>query len=188
MGNHLDYEINKELGECYLFMGDLDKAEDYYKKAVSSNGVHPDPYLGLATIAMQRGALNDAYVMYAKASSIEPSDKALAGMAIVLMENGRHEEAYEHFQKALDCNPQNIIALHGFLQEGFQLGRLDEVVARLRACLELLPDQQAVRFALAGCFVTQGRIQDAKKELEALLSINPAHAEALELYEELSDK
>ena len=26
MSSHLDYEINKELGECYLFMGDLDKA------------------------------------------------------------------------------------------------------------------------------------------------------------------
>lgn len=27
MSSHLDYEINKELGECYLFMGDLEKAE-----------------------------------------------------------------------------------------------------------------------------------------------------------------
>ena len=24
MENQLDYEINKELGECYLFMGDFD--------------------------------------------------------------------------------------------------------------------------------------------------------------------
>lgn len=188
MGNHLDYEINKELGECYLFMGDLDKAEDYYKKAVSSNGVHPDPYLGLATIAMQRGALDDAYMMYSKATSIAPSDKSLAGMALVLMEHGKHEEAYEYFQKALDRNPQNLIALHGFLQEGFQLDRLDEVVTRLRTCIDLQPDQQAVRFALAGCFMTQGQVAEAKKELETLLSINPAHSEALELYEALLNK
>ena len=38
MDNHLDYEINKELGECYLFMGDLDKAEEYYRKAVANDG------------------------------------------------------------------------------------------------------------------------------------------------------
>lgn len=55
MSSHLDYEINKELGECYLFMGELDKAENYYHKAAGSNGVHADPYLGLATIAVQRG-------------------------------------------------------------------------------------------------------------------------------------
>ena len=35
MDNQLDYEINKELGECYLFMGDFDKAEEYYRKAAS---------------------------------------------------------------------------------------------------------------------------------------------------------
>ena len=34
MSNHLDYEINKELGECYLFMGDLEKAEEYLSQAV----------------------------------------------------------------------------------------------------------------------------------------------------------
>ena len=37
MDNQLDYEINKELGECYLFMGDFDKAEEYYRKAASNN-------------------------------------------------------------------------------------------------------------------------------------------------------
>ena len=60
MSGQLDYEINKELGECYLFMGDLDKAEEYYGKAVTSNGIHADPYLGLATIAVQRGDLDKA--------------------------------------------------------------------------------------------------------------------------------
>ena len=46
MSSHLDYEINKELGECYLFMGDLNKAENYYQKAAGNNGVHLDLYLG----------------------------------------------------------------------------------------------------------------------------------------------
>ena len=55
MSQHLDYEINKELGECYLFMGDLDKAENYYRKAANSAGEYADSYLGLATIAVQRG-------------------------------------------------------------------------------------------------------------------------------------
>ena len=48
MSNHLDYEINKELGECYLFMGELDKAEDYYVKAADSTSSQAEPYLGLA--------------------------------------------------------------------------------------------------------------------------------------------
>ena len=43
MSNQLDYEINKELGECYLFMGDFDKAEEYYRKAASSNSQSAAP-------------------------------------------------------------------------------------------------------------------------------------------------
>ena len=45
MSNHLDYEINKELGECYLFMGELDKAEDYYTRAAASGEDQSDPYM-----------------------------------------------------------------------------------------------------------------------------------------------
>ena len=30
MSNQLDYEINKELGECYLFMGDFDNARRFF--------------------------------------------------------------------------------------------------------------------------------------------------------------
>ena len=43
MSSHLDYEINKELGECYLFMGELDKAEDYYTKAAANSEEQADP-------------------------------------------------------------------------------------------------------------------------------------------------
>jgi tetratricopeptide (TPR) repeat protein len=117
MSNHLDYEINKELGECYLFMGDLEKAEEYYRKAAGSNGVHPDPYLGLATIAVQRGNLEAALVLYRKAAGIEANDKSLAGMGLVEMETGAHAEAFEHFVAALGMNPGNLVAMNG------QIGR-----------------------------------------------------------------
>ena len=70
MSSHLDSEFNKVLGECYKNKGKLDKAESYYHTAAGSNGVHPDPYLGLATIAVQRGDLDQAMAMYRKADDI----------------------------------------------------------------------------------------------------------------------
>ena len=63
MSNQLDYEINKELGECYLFMGDFDKAEEYYRKAAGSNSQSAAPFLGLATVAVQRSDLDKALVL-----------------------------------------------------------------------------------------------------------------------------
>jgi len=185
MSGQLDYEINKELGECYLFMGDLDKAEEYYGKAMSSNGVHPDPYLGLATIAVQRGELENAMTMYQKASSIEADDRALSGMALIEMERGNNAAAFTHFQGALAKNPANLVALFGLVRLAHADERLNDVLPYLRDYLAVDPLKNEVRFTLAGCLVSLGRHADASAELEQILAQDPSYAAARELAAEL---
>lgn len=182
----LDYEINKELGECYLFMGDLEKAEDYYNKAVNSNGIHPDPYLGLATIAVQKGDLDTALSLYRKAADIETTDKSIAGMALVEMEMGQTETAFTHFQEALEINPENIVAIFGMIQIAYTVGRLEEVVPYLDNYLALDPDKDDVRFSLAGCLASLGRKDEAHKHLERIMNHNPDYTGAQELYDHIA--
>ncbi|MFW6323820.1 MAG: tetratricopeptide repeat protein [Desulfovibrionales bacterium] len=185
MSSQLDYEINKELGECYLFMGELDRAEDYYKKAVGSNGVHPEPYLGLATIAVQRGDLEKALTLYQKASEIEETDKSLTGMGLIEMEQGEYEQSFDHLSRALNKNPENLVTLFAFVQVGHQLGRLQEIVDPMHAYLEICPDNPDVRYSLAGCLVSLGRKDEARKHLETILEQDPAHSSAEELLGQL---
>lgn len=186
MSNHLDYEINKELGECYLFMGDLDKAEEYYRKAAGNNGEQSAPYLGLATIAVQRGKLDDALVLYNKASSIEENDKTLSGIGLVLMEQGAHAEAFEHFARALDHNPENMVAMNCLVREGYNLSCLERVTPYLSACLEVNPNDEAVRVTLAGCLISLGRRDEARGYLESVLGSNPANVSAKELFDSMA--
>jgi len=185
MSGQLDYEINKELGECYLFMGDLDKAEEYYDKAVTSNGIHADPYLGLATVAVQRGDLDKAMGLYRKASSIEANDKSLAGMALIEQERGETAEAFTHFRGALTSNPENVVALYGLVRLGHAQERLEEVLPYLHDYLALDPLKHEVRYTLAGCLVSLGRHTEAGAELEAILAQDPRYVAAQELAEEL---
>lgn len=185
MSSHLDYEINKELGECYLFMGELDKAESYYQKAAGSNGVHPDPYLGLATIAVQRGDLPQAMALYQKAESIASSDKSLAGIALISAQQGQNDKAFELFGKSLAMNPENIVALFGLVQAAHVLGRTAEAIGPLERYLELNPGKSEVRYALGGCLVSCGRQADAKRHLEQALEMDPAYAPAAELLAQL---
>jgi len=185
MSGHLDYEINKELGECYLFMGDLDKAEEYYTKAMSSNGVHPDPYLGLATIAVHRGNLDDAFGYYRKAANIEASDKSLSGMALIEIERGELTGAFSHFSQALEHNPENMVALYSIIRLGHAMGRLAEVVPYLEAYLAIDPLKHEIRYSLAGCLVAAGRDSDAKAHLDRILEHDPANTPAAELKEHL---
>lgn len=186
MSNHLDYEINKELGECYLFMGDLDKAEEYYRKAINGDGAYAAPYLGLATIAVQRGKLDDAFVLYSKAASIELTDKALCGMGLVRMEQESHSEAFDQFARALDINADNIVALNCLVRMGYQLGCLDRVLPYLKEALTVSNERAAIRVTLAGCLISLGRQDEAREHLEAVLGADPANANARELFDTMA--
>jgi len=186
MSQHLDYEINKELGECYLFMGDLDKAEVYYRKALNSAGEYPDSYLGLATIAVQRGQLDSALTLYLKAADKNGGDKAMAGAGLVHMEQGNHDEAMGYFERALSMNPGNTIALNCLVREAYSQNCVARIVPTLEACLAANPDNEAYRIAMAGCLVTLGRQDQAKDHLQSVLAANPASQNARELYDHIA--
>ncbi|MDQ7835688.1 MAG: tetratricopeptide repeat protein [Humidesulfovibrio sp.] len=183
--SHLDYEINKELGECYLFMGELDKAEGYYQKAASSNGIHPDPYLGLATIAVQRGDLDNALALYSKAHGIGATDKTFAGIGLVKMELGAKAEAFDLFIEAVSRNPENMVALLSIIRLGHELDALEKVVPHLENYLSIDPDKSEVRYSLAGCMVCLDRKDEAQAQLELIVEKDPAFAPARELLEQL---
>ena len=185
MNTHVDYEINKGLGEYYLFMGDLEKALTYYNKALAISSERAEAYLGLATVAVQRNELETAAEHYARAAVLAPSDKAYAGLALVEMELGRHDAAFEHFGAALVENPTNMFALNGLVQEAYFRSRLDEALPHLENALTV-SDTEALRYALAGCLAALGRDEEAKKQLEFLLGSNPQHANAQELYARVS--
>jgi tetratricopeptide (TPR) repeat protein len=179
--NHVDYEINKELGECYLFMGEYEKAREYYTKAIENNNGMSDPYMGLAAIAVQDGKLDDAHTFYSKAQSLNPGEKPLAGMGMIEVEQGRYDEAFEHFRASLGYNAGNMMVVNSILQLAYVLNRLDEVLPLLEGALEG-GDSEAVRYALAACLITLGRDEEAKRHLEILLGEYPSNDSAKQLY------
>jgi tetratricopeptide (TPR) repeat protein len=183
--NNPDYEINKELGECYLFMGEHGKAHDYYTKAIACDGSVAEPYMGLAAIAVSRGKLDEAHELYAKAQHLEPGVKPLTGLGMIEVEQGRYAEAFAHFSAVLDSAPGNMVVVNSLLQLGHVLGRLPEVIPYLEAALEP-GDTEAVRFALSACLLAVGREDEAKSHLEILLGEYPANDNAKQLYAQLA--
>ncbi|MDE5832984.1 MAG: tetratricopeptide repeat protein [Desulfovibrio sp.] len=186
MNTQIDFEINKELGECYLFMGDFDKAEEYYRKAASGNSKNPAPFMGLATVAVQRGDLDKALVLYQKASSLEESEKALCGIGLVHMEKGDHEEAFKYFASALDIAGDNIVALNCLVREAYQIGQVENIISYLERAIETASEKEAIRVTLAGCLIYLGRADEARALLETVLGDNPANPNARELIQSIA--
>ena len=187
MSNQMDYEINKELGECYLFMGDFDKAEEYYRRADENNQESAAPYMGLATVAVQRAELDKALVLYQKAAQVEESDKAYCGIGLVYMEQGKHEEAFSWFCKALDLAKDNVVALNCLVRESYQLNRVAEVIPYLENAADMsTPEGEAIRVTLAGCLMSLGHNAEARTHLEEVLGANPDNSNARELIETMA--
>ena len=181
--NPIDYEINKELGECYLFMGEYEKAQDYYEKALACDTSKSDPHMGLAAIALNAGQLDVAYAHYRKADSLASNDKTLAGMGMMEVEGGEYELAFAHFMASLDANPLNMVSINGIVQLGYFLKKLEAVVPFLeKAIIHDDTNNEAIRYTLAGCLTALGRSVEAKEHLEIILGANPGNSEAQHLY------
>jgi tetratricopeptide (TPR) repeat protein len=179
--NQIDYEINKELGECYLFMGEMEKARGYYQKAAACGDASPDPFLGLAAIAVNEGDLEAALTLYRKAHAVAPGVKSLTGMGMVEAELGKTDEAFAHYSEVLALEPGNMLVINNFLQLAHAVNRLEDIIPFLEGALET-GDTEAVRYALAGCLSVLGREDEARTHLELLLQENPANSEAQQLY------
>lgn len=185
MSKNLDYEINKELGECYLFMGELDKAENYYCKAAESDDSLATPYLALATIALQRADIESALNFYQLALAREENDKTLSGLGLVRMDQGQSAEAFDLFSRALNFNPCNAVALHCLVRVGYATERVADVVPFLENSLAANHDENT-HISLAGCLVTLGRAAEARQHLEQILAQNPSSPDAQDLYHHLA--
>ncbi len=184
MSNHFDYEINKELGECYLFMGELEKAEGYYVKAAESKPEFSAPYLGLATIAIQQNDLDKALTCYEKACELEYGDKPLTGVGLVLMEQNKNEQAFAKFEEALSINPNNMVSLSCIVRLGYLLNKVEGLLPILERAVEN-DETQSSRITLAGCLISLDRNKEAAELLKQALIAEPSHEQALELLEHI---
>lgn len=182
MKDPINYEINKELGECYLFMGEYDKAKGYYEKAVTCDADCADPFMGLAAISLAIGNLEEACAHYNRANDLGSNAKTLIGLGMVEMELGKHENAFLHFEQALSHDPLNMIAINSIVQLGYVLKTLDRVVPFLESAIMKDETLEAVRYTLAGCLASLGRENEAKAHLETILGANPDNDQAQNLY------
>ena len=100
---------------------------------------------------------------------------------------GDEERAFELFTTAAEKNPENQRALLGVLQTGYPLKRYNEMERMLSSYLRLHPASIDMLYSLAGLLYAQGKVSEAKLEVEKILIFEPAHEHALELQEMINE-
>jgi tetratricopeptide (TPR) repeat protein len=104
------------------------------------------------------------------------------------MAENNADKAFTFFQAATERNPENHRALLGLLQTGYPLKRYTEMERMLTAYLDLHPASLDMLYSFAGVLFAQGKVNEAKMEIEKILIFEPAHENALELKNLINQK
>ena len=130
--------VYSEMGRIYFRLKDLDKAEKYYKKAIS---LEPDlfpPQLEYALLLLQEGRLYEAFDRVKRAEEIDPfSWKVYHVEAEIYVRLGRANDAITELEKAIALNPQKPEVRELLAEIYMGVGRRDEARREMSIAAEL---------------------------------------------------
>ena len=180
------YEVLQELGDCYTSIGNYTQAQQCYEKAAVLSPDEAGPYVGLGVVALQKNLLDDAEIAFRVACRLDANcAKAYAGLAMVAQQRADYKQAFKMYLKSLELDTDNLIALLGLFQTSCQMGSFSKVIHYLEAYLNMHPGDTSVMFPLAALYMKDGKLEESKKILLDILTLDKSHTDAANLLEEV---
>ena len=180
------YEVLQELGDCYTSVGNYEEAQHYYDKAAVLGPDEPGPYVGLGAVALQKNLLDDAETAFRVACRLDANcAKAYAGLAMVAQQRADYKLAFEMYLKCLELDTDSPLALLGLFQTSCQMGSFAKVTHYLELYLNMHPGDASVMFPLAALYMKDGRLEQSKKILLDMLTLDRDNQDAANLLEEV---
>lgn len=168
--------------EFTLLQGDMSTASTLYDAILQRNSKAARAWCGKGAIAAENNEWEQARDFFNRAMAADAEcDVAYAGLGLCEMIENKIDSAFNLFTTAMNKNPENNRALLGVLQTGYPLKRYSEMERMLAAFLDLHPGNIDILYSFAGVLFAQGKVQEAKLEIEKILIFEPQHENALEL-------
>jgi tetratricopeptide (TPR) repeat protein len=180
-------EPYREIAECLhaeftVLGGDLSASSGMYDEILEKYPRSARALCGKGAIAaeLDNWAQAETYFKQALTSDGE-CDVAYAGLGLCEMVRSNMDKAFDLFATSAKKNPENHRALLGVLQTGYPLKKYTEMERMLTAFLDLHPGNLDILYSFAGVLFAQGKVNEARIEIEKILIFEPQHEHALEL-------
>ena len=181
-------------GRAYEELGQIDRAEEYYLKALAENPTAPFVNHYLAGLARQRGDLLDAIDHYRRELELRPTYvRSWNDLGVTNTEMGRDDQALACFEQALRIRPdmteaaRNAARIHAQRAlKPMQENNWKEALVMIHAALQYQPhDPVFLTMSLEARFHLGDKV-NVRRELDSLLIIHPNLGPALELKQQFS--
>lgn len=180
-------EFLARIGNCYMRLQDLEKAENNYRKSLEFG---PEGYaaeMGLGLLELQINNFNDAINRFGKITKLKPdSDKAWSALGIAYRKANRIMDSMNAFSQALEINVENDAAMSNLLELSYQQNFFSQIEAAFNKYLEINPVNENLLFGLAGIQYKSKRFDDSQKTLDKILALNPENTDAIRMMDKIT--
>lgn len=149
------------------------EAVDLLQACCAKSPHNPALLSQLARLKASAGQIDEAETLLARAVEIEPENGDLE-VALAQTIVGRDpERAAELALAAIDLEPANVLLVSTAAEVLMAAGRSAEAVAALRRMVEQEPRHAALRLRLSRALIKLGAADEAMRQAEAAVEINP---------------
>ena len=177
---YLCVELFLYLGHCALDRDQLDVALKRYREARKRGPERPEVLLGLGVLAARRLHFERAVRYLRRATEVEPTmQEAFDNLVLCYAALGRHDEALAAFDRSVALDPRSPHAFFNAAFVHFERGEAKRARELWLRVLELVPDYPDAARMVANCDRSIGRLDAARRRLEALLQCRPRDMDVL---------
>ena len=169
--------------QTYIANGNLQDAEDMFKRALDIEEDYADALTGYAQLKDQQGSYGEAAAMYERAAKAHPENATVFnGMGLCHATHGNFERALPALERAVALAPREMKYRNNIAMVLVEMGRYDQAFAHFRT----LYDDSVAHYNLAYLIQKRGDKPAALEHFAAALANNPDFSEARVWYEHLA--
>ncbi|UCD18082.1 MAG: tetratricopeptide repeat protein, partial [Candidatus Zixiibacteriota bacterium] len=145
-----DAEAINDMANCYFKLGDFEKAEHAFARALTVNENLVAVYRNLGLTKLRLGKSEEALALLQDYIKICPEDlETELAIAGIYSHFGDYVTAIQHYERFLIGNAQSVEGLFGISECYYHLGHIDSAAIGYRQILSLNPDFQPAANRLA---------------------------------------
>ena len=165
------------IGACHYLMKSTDQAIDVLKQCLKIDPQYQDANFDLGLISFEREHYRDAIACFKKiASKRKDHFETHFFYARALLAVGQNEKAIKEFQHCLKLREDDAQTKAFLGMAHYELGQYQDALENLELSLFKWGKEPMVHYDLAMVYLKMNRIEDAQRERQLLVEMDPAKA------------